>query len=173
MSFSKVSADLLQIIIRSEIACLILLDYSRAFDMIIYGLLLQKLQYYGFSCIVCKWFENYLRGRRQVVKLDGEESDLVQVTRGVPQGSVLGPVLFNVHIQGNSNSTLTIGISESIRDTRKFKLQCHTQLAWTYIVTKVYTWLKLVYSLEELRPLATLVDLVVLFVNKKWSVAAV
>lgn len=78
---------------------LVLLDFSRAFDSINVTLLLSKLAYYGFDPATVKWFDSYLHNRTQMVKVrksDGTEifSDSATVTREVPQGSILGPLLF-------------------------------------------------------------------------------
>jgi hypothetical protein len=78
---------------------LVLLDFSRAFDCIDTKLLLSKLSYYGFDCSAIKWFDSYLANRSQHVKLtlsDGSSliSESMKLSRGVPQGSILGPILF-------------------------------------------------------------------------------
>ncbi|CAK1595242.1 unnamed protein product [Parnassius mnemosyne] len=82
-----------------ESTILILLDFSRAFDTIDTTLLLSKLMYYGFDCNALKWFESYLNGRTQRVRLQNETGTNIfsvasPVTRSVPQGSILGPLLF-------------------------------------------------------------------------------
>ena len=69
-------------------------DLSKAFDSIDHRLLLSKLEAYCVQDIELQWFSDYLEGRRQKVTLEGESSDLSNVTRGVPQGSILGPLLF-------------------------------------------------------------------------------
>ena len=76
----------------------VFVDLSKAFDTIDHGLLLQKMLCYGVKCKEYQWFSNYLKGRKQRVALDGTMSQWVEVVRGVPQGSVLGPLLFLVFV---------------------------------------------------------------------------
>ena len=72
----------------------IFLDLQKAFDMVNYTVLLKKLELYGVRGAVLKWFSNYLSSRKQYTVLHNCESTLESVTCGVPQGSVLGPLLF-------------------------------------------------------------------------------
>ena len=81
-----------------ENACLVFLDISKAFDRVWHGGLLFKLKQLGISGTLLKWLESYLALRKQRVILDGCCSDVSYVEAGVPQGSILGPLLFLVYV---------------------------------------------------------------------------
>nr|CAI5833419.1 unnamed protein product [Callosobruchus analis]CAI5834750.1 unnamed protein product [Callosobruchus analis]CAI5835567.1 unnamed protein product [Callosobruchus analis]CAI5840243.1 unnamed protein product [Callosobruchus analis] len=80
-----------------EFTVLILLDFTRAFDTLDHKLLLQILKHIGIDRHSITFFENYLSGRMQRVVLNGNTSPFLNLTSGVPQGSVLGPLLFIIY----------------------------------------------------------------------------
>lgn len=84
---------------------LTLLDFSKAFDSICHSILCKKLAtLYNFSSSACRLVYSYLAGRSQVVEVNGTLSEAMPILRGVPQGSVLGPLLFSLYINDVGNS---------------------------------------------------------------------
>ena len=73
---------------------LIIMDFAKAFDKVPHRRLLHKLNYYGIRGSTHKWINPWLSGRTRQVVLDGQAANSVPVLSGVPQGSVLGPILF-------------------------------------------------------------------------------
>ncbi len=72
----------------------ICLDLSKAFDTLDHTLLLEKLKHYGFAGVAYKLMKSYITNRKQYVEIDGTKSKLLNISTGVPQSSILGPLLF-------------------------------------------------------------------------------
>ena len=91
----RVLSDILKAVDEGDVVLLALLDLSAAFDTVDHDILLRRLQLsYGFDGAVLRWFQSYLTGRTQYVRHGSAGSSRVDVKFGVPQGSVLGPILF-------------------------------------------------------------------------------
>ena len=93
----------------NQIPGAIYLDLSKAFDTLNFDILLSKLKFYGVVGTSLKLLDNYLRNRHQFVEFKNSNSDLQEILTGIPQGSILGPLLFSIYI------------SDLIKSTNKFK----------------------------------------------------
>ena len=95
----KIQSDILGALDGGKCVLLIMLDLSAAFDTIDHSVLLTRLQKeIGLHGKVLQWFESYLTGRKQTVVIDGIQSKSWDLLFGVPQGSVLGPILFLIYM---------------------------------------------------------------------------
>ena len=73
------------------------IDFKKAFDCVQHNLLIQKLKTLNLDEITVRWLENYLTDRQQKVLANGQFSDSMKVTQGVPQGSIVGPLMYIIY----------------------------------------------------------------------------
>ena len=97
-ALTKIVDNWLNAINNSETVGTVFLDLTKAFDLVNHKLLIQKLAAYKFSSSTQSWFQSYLTNRSQQVNISGKLSDPQHIAAGVPQGSVLGPLLFLIYI---------------------------------------------------------------------------
>jgi len=98
----------------------IYLDLQKAFDMVNHDILLYKLYNYGIRGVVHDWFRNYLSNRQQYTCVNGINSSLTSLSCGVPQGSVLGPLLFLIYVNDIGNVGLKVPVRLFADDTNLF-----------------------------------------------------
>ena len=120
----------------------IFLDLSKAFDTLNYDILLTKLDYYGIKCSALNWFRSYFTNRLHYVEYDDIKSNKISISLGVPQGSILGPLLFTLYINDIQNSTDYFSFIKYADDTNLFNpMNVQDFNVINLELNKVYNWL--------------------------------
>ena len=136
-------------------SCSIFLDLCKAFDTVNHNILLTKLEYYGIRGVAHAWFTSYLSDRKQFVSLHGTNSEYQTLTCGVPQGSVLGPLLFLLYVNDICNCSSILEFHLFADDTNVFLSDTNIQkleLNLNIELGKVSHWLnanKLSLNIEK------------------------
>ena len=124
----------------------IFLDFSKAFDTIDHNILLEKLENYGIRGVAHKWFHNYLYDRYQYVNYANVSSNKRKIVCGVPQGSILGPLLFLLYINDLASACPELFAVMYADDSNMFKQGRCLKILESVVNTslcKVSKWLKL------------------------------
>ena len=126
-----------------DITLAIFLDMSKAFDTISHDILLHKLEHYGIRGTCKDWFASYLTNRFQYTEILGEKSTYLNINTVVPQGSILGPILFLIYVNDINNCS-NLNVLCFADDTTTYKsgsniedLVCNVNIQLEFI----YTWL--------------------------------
>ena len=98
------------------------MDLQKAFDTVEYQILLGKSNHYGICGVSNDWFKSYLSNHSQYVSINGYESGLAAINCGVPQGSVLGPLLFVLYINDLNQAIKFCKVHHFANDTHLFYL---------------------------------------------------
>ena len=91
----------------NNLVCGVFIDLEKAFDTVNHDILIKKLDFYGIRGISNKWFKSYLSNRKQRVKYKNTLSKNLPITCGVPQGSILGPLLFLIYFNDMNKAIKT------------------------------------------------------------------
>ena len=98
----------------------VFIDLSKAFDTVDHQILLKKLEYYGTTGNCLKWFENYLKDRQKFISFEHNSTKKATETCGVPQGSILGPLLFLLYVNDLHHSSKILNPIMFADDTNLF-----------------------------------------------------
>ena len=113
-----ITDKMLEAMDNKHVTALVLLDLSKAYDSISHKILLHKLKCVGASPPAIKWFESYLSGRTQYVRIRSTISPVIALTHGVPQGSILSPFLFGIYVNDLPAITISSDLDSYVDDSK-------------------------------------------------------
>ena len=129
----------------NEFGCGIFIDLKKAFDTVNHSILLLKLRHYGIRGVAYDWFQSYLSNRQQFACANGNDSNHLSISCGVPQGSVLGPLLFLLYINDLPNASESLTFHLFADDTDIYcacKNLIDLELKLNHELSAVAEWMK-------------------------------
>ena len=141
---TSIVSRILQAKEKKESSYCIFLDFAKAFDTVNHNILVEKLDYYGVKDHALGWFKSYLNNRAQYTQIGETLSDVGYIKHGVPQGSVLGPLLFLLYINDITESSKILQFYLFADDTTIFysdKTNPETEALLNTELSKVSDWL--------------------------------
>ena len=108
---------------KGKIIGVVLVDFKKAFDLMDHKILLNKLVIYGIKDEALMWFNTYLTNRKQQVSVNNTKSDFKEISYGVPQGSILGPLFFSLFINDLPLYTDNVSTDLYVDDTTLYDIQ--------------------------------------------------
>ena len=100
-----------------QFACGVFIDLQKVFDIVDHKILLSKINHYGIKGIPYEWFKSYLTNKQRFTTVNNKESELLSIEFGVPQGSILRPLLFQIYINDLSKAILFSSVHHFADDT--------------------------------------------------------
>ena len=130
LAVTSIYDELLQNLDDNKVTCSIFLDLRKAFDSVDHTILLKKLNNYGFRGSALKFFESYLKNRKICTKVDNILPRFYSVSCGVPQGSVLGPILFLLYVNDLPN----------VSKFKTTRFADDTNLHMSHLISRFFRW---------------------------------
>ena len=123
----------------------VFIDLSKAFDTVDHTILIEKLQYYGIKGTNLEWLKSYLRNRKQYIHSEGVAKQLLDIKCGVPQGSILGPLLFLIYVNDFNKASNLLRHIMFADDTNLFLADKNINILFNNMnieLQKVSSWFK-------------------------------